>query len=177
MFRFKILTLRKIYTMLVALIVLSVAGCSYSFTGASIPQHLNSVYIPASVDKSGSGLPYVGQFFTEKITAKFIEDNNLSISNSRNNADAVLECTISSFSNTNQAVSPERNRTNQRQVKITVQVVYRDLVKKKTIFERSFEEQDTFEPQGDLSSAVETSVKSIINKITDNILISVVSNW
>ena len=51
-------------------------GCPYSFSGASVPPHLKTIAIPFAEDRSGSGEPGLRELLTEKLTQKFIDDNN-----------------------------------------------------------------------------------------------------
>ncbi|MBT8387524.1 MAG: hypothetical protein KJO12_08955, partial [Ignavibacteria bacterium] len=71
--------------------------CTYSFTGASVPEHLNSIAIPIAEDRSGAGVPGLRELLTEEIINKFIEDNSLQVAE-RTKANAILESVIVSFS-------------------------------------------------------------------------------
>ena len=81
-----------------AITVINFNGCcGYSFTGASVPQHLKTIAIPIAEDRSGSGEPGLRELFTEKLTNyNFIEDNALEVAE-RTNANAVVECSIVSY--------------------------------------------------------------------------------
>ncbi len=70
--------------------------CAYSFTGASVPSHLKSIAIPTADDRSGSGEPGLRELLTDNLTQKFIDDNTLQVTN-KNNADALLNCVITSL--------------------------------------------------------------------------------
>lgn len=41
-------------------ITITLAGCAYSFTGSSVPNHLKTIAIPFAIDRSGSGKPNSG---------------------------------------------------------------------------------------------------------------------
>src|SRR5690606_19485044 len=71
--------------------------CAYSFTGSSVPEHLNSISIPVADDRSGSGESGLREEFTNLLTQKFVDDNSLAVTE-RVNADAVLETVITSLS-------------------------------------------------------------------------------
>ena len=55
-------------------------GCSYSFTGSSVPSHLKTIYIPFCVDRSGSGEPNMADDFTNTLIQNFINDNSFILS-------------------------------------------------------------------------------------------------
>lgn len=156
-------------------IIFMLSGCSYSFTGSSVPAHLHTIAIPIFKDRSGSGEPNLASLFTNQLIQKFIDDNTLQIAN-KMNADAVAQGTILSLSDMPAIVSKGEN-VSSRRIKITVRVLYRDLVKRKTVFDRNFSNYADYNNNGIIVDAREKAIKSAINKITDDILLAIVSNW
>ena len=148
--------------------------CAYSFTGASVPKHIKSIAIPIANDRSGSGEPGLRENFTDQLTQKFIDDNTLQFAD-KSNANAVLECTITSLTDAPAVVAAGENVTSRR-ITITVQVVYRDLVKRKTIFDKSFSNYADYSANGSLSQRNE-AISKAIDKITEDILLDTVSGW
>jgi hypothetical protein len=134
---------------IIALLVNFNACCSYSFTGASVPEHLKTISIPVADDRSGAGVPGLRELFTTTLTQKFIDDNTLRVSD-RVNANASLDCTISSYSDAPAVVSGGNNVTTRR-VTIGVQVIYKDLVKRKNIFEQNFSNYGDYSGNGGLT--------------------------
>ena len=55
------------------------SGCPYSFTGSSVPAHLKTVAIPLFDDLSGSGEPGLRELLTNKLIARFRQDNSLEV--------------------------------------------------------------------------------------------------
>ncbi|MGD8781697.1 MAG: LptE family protein [Ignavibacteria bacterium] len=150
-------------------------GCSYSFTGASIPSHLKTIAIPISIDRSGSGEAELSENFTNELINKFVQDNSLQIGE-RSNSDALLECTILSLTDSPQVVSQGEDVT-LRRVKITIKVTYKDLVKKKTILDKNFSNYSDYSNSNDVTEDRLTAIETAIDNITEDILLSVVSNW
>jgi len=147
-------------------------GCPYSFSGASVPPHLKSIAIPFAEDRSGSGEPRMRELLTEKLTQKFIDDNNLQIED-KGRADAVLECVIVSISDVPAIVSAGENVASRR-ITVAVQVTFKDLVKRKTVYEKQFSNY------GDYSGGISernSGIEKAINKISDDILLDTVSGW
>jgi len=111
----------------------NLAGCSYSFNGASIPPHIKTIAIPLLQDKSGSGEFDIGNNLTTVLIQQFIDDNSLRVSD-RLNSDSILEGSIVSLNDAPAVVSGgQTNATTvvaTRRVTITVHVVYKDMVKK-----------------------------------------------
>ena len=147
-------------------------GCPYSFSGASVPPHLKTIAIPFAEDRSGSGEPGLRELLTEKLTQKFIDDNNLQISE-KSSADAVLECIVVSLSDVPAIVSAGENVASRR-LTITVQVTFKDLIQRRTVFEKQFSNY------GDYSGGIterNSGIEEAINKISDDILLDTVSGW
>ena len=148
--------------------------CSYSFTGASVPEHLKTIAVPVADDRSGAGEPGLRELFTSKLTQKFIDDNTLRVTD-RVNANATIDCTISSFSDAPAVVSGGENVTTRR-ITIGVQVIYKDLVKRKTIFEQNFSNYGDYNASGGLTEK-NTAIGVAVDKITEDILLAAVSGW
>jgi len=148
--------------------------CSYSFTGASVPKHLKTIAIPISDDRSGSAESGLRETFTQKLIQKFIDDNSLQVTD-RVNADAVLECAIVSFNDAPAIVAAGENVTSRR-ITIGVKASYRDLVKKMTIYDKTFTEYEDYPQTGSLTER-NTAIEKVLDKLTENILLETVSGW
>jgi len=148
--------------------------CFYSFTGASVPEHLKTVAIPVADDRSGSGEYGLRELFTNQLTQKFIEDNNLSLTD-RTNANSVLECVISSYSDAPEIVTAGEN-VQSRRITLSVAVVFRDLVKRRTVFERTFSNYGTYSSEGSIDERRE-AIEQAVDRITEDILLDTVSGW
>lgn len=147
-------------------------GCPYSFSGASVPPHLKSVAIPFAEDRSGSAEPRLRELLTEKLTQKFIDDNNLQIAE-KSSADALLDCVIVSLSDVPAIVAAGENVASRR-ITITVQVTFKDLVQRRTVFEKQFSNYGDY--LGGISER-NLGIEEAINKISDDILLDTVSGW
>ncbi len=161
------------YLFIFAIFINFVGCCSYSFTGASVPEHLKTIAIPVVDDRSGSAEPEIRQLLTRKITTKFIDDNTLRIAD-KSSANSVLECAVVSFGDAPSVVAAGET-VSKRRITITVQVVFRDLIKRKTIYEKNFSDYGDYDP-----SKTENRKKGIedaLDKISDNILLDTVSGW
>jgi len=162
---------------LIALIpILFLFGCSYSFTGSSVPSHLKTIYIPFCVDKSGSGEPTMADDFTSQLIENFRSDNSLAISE-KSKSDALLDCTINSISDAPTVIEGGEN-VSTRRITIRARVVYKDFVMKKTVFDKTFSnEGDYLTTDGDVTTNRENAIQIAIERITEDILLAVVSDW
>lgn len=150
-------------------------GCwSYSFTGASVLQHLKSIAIPVVDDRSGAAEPGLREMLTDKLVQDFIDDNTLQVTE-KNKADALLESTITSLRDAPNIVGAgEQVQT--RRITISVQAVYKDLVQKKTIFQKSFSNYGDYASNGSIAER-NTAIQEAIKNISEDILLDVVSGW
>lgn len=163
--------------LLIVIILLNFVGCHYSFTGASVPAHLKSIAIPIFEDRSGSGEPDLGDMITRQLIQKFINDNTLAVAD-RSNANALLEGTVVSLTDAPAVVSGGENITSRR-ITVTLKVSYKDLVKRQTIFERNFSDYGDYpvDAGGDITVVRKTAIEEAVGKLTEDILLGVVSNW
>ena len=150
-------------------------GCgTYSFTGASVPEHLKTIAIPVAEDKSPAAIPGIRELLTDDIIQKFINDNSLQVAEI-SKADATLECVITSVTDAPAIVSAGE-QISSRRLTINVRVIYKDLVKKKTIFEDNFNNYGDYVP-GEAINEREDAIATAVDKISEDILLAVVSGW
>lgn len=164
----------------VSLIVINLAGCFYSFSGASVPPHLKTIAIPVIDDKSGQGEPGLRENFTNRLITRFNDDNTLTVAE-KVNADALLECTIVSFTEDPVGVSAGKPGSGEqvtlRRVNMSVRVLYKDMVQKKTISERTYSNYADYDPTANLVQGRQDAIQTAVDRITEDILIGTVSNW
>ncbi len=155
--------------------LINFTGCfSYSFTGASVPAYLKSIAIPIAEDRSGSGQPGLSEMLTNSLNQKFIDDNTLQVTE-KNKANAILNCSIITLSDAPTIITGNEE-VQTRRITITVQANYKDLVKRKTIFEKNFSETGDY-PSGGSMTSRNDAIQNAIDKISDDILLDVVSGW
>jgi len=150
-------------------------GCSYSFTGSSVPPHLKTIAIPIVKDKSGSGEPSLSNDFTQKLTQEFTDDNSLYVVNSTT-ADAILNVTIVSLRDRAEVVSGENEKATKRKITMTVKAVYKDLVMKKTVFDKNFSNYGIFETDNYAENR-KAAIQIAIDNLALDLLLAVVSDW
>lgn len=171
-----ILQTKKIIIFLFAVILLySLTSCNYSFKGASPPEGIKTIYIPSIRDESGFGLPNLGEEITTLLKSKFINDNTLEYAE-KTQADGMLDCVIRSV--TDEALVVTGNeQVSRRKVTITVTVEFTNLKKQKSIWKKDFSNWGEYDSSTGGFSKRDEGVKSAEDKITDDILLEVISNW
>ena len=163
-----------ILLLIFAMMINFAACCTYSFTGSSVPDHLQTVAIPIAEDRSGAGIPGLRELLTQELISQFIDDNSLQVTD-RTKANAVVECTIVSYTDAPSIVAAGEN-VEQRRVTVTVQVVYKDLVKRVNIFDKRFSNFGDYAP-GTTENERTLASEIAVNKISEDILLAVVSGW
>ena len=148
--------------------------CAYSFTGASVPEHLKTIAIPIADDRSGSGEAGLRENLTQKLIQKFIDDNTLQVAE-RTSANALLECSIVSLSDAPAIVSAGESITSRR-ITVGVKVIYRDLVKRTTVFEKTFSNYSIYQSSNPIDGR-KTAIEEAIDLISEDILLDTVSGW
>ncbi len=164
-----------LFSLFIFTLIANFGGCCvYSFTGASVPQHLKTIAIPIAEDKSGAGEPGLRELLTTTLTQNFIDDNTLQVA-SKTNANSLLECTIISLTDAPAVVSAGET-VQSRRITISVQAVFKDLVERKTIFNKTFSNYGDYSTSG---SAVErnNAIQAAVKNISQDILLAVVSGW
>lgn len=140
-----------------------------------MPPHISTIAIPIVQDRTGFGEAELSDLFTTGLQSKFLEDNTLQITD-RDNADALLECTITSI-NDQPAIISGNEQINARKITISAKVVYKDLVMKKVFFDKNFSNFGQYTNDGDVVASRKQAIEQAIEQITEDILIGVVSNW
>lgn len=162
---------------LFALIIFSLSGCfRYSFTGTSIPENVNSIYIPFFANQASGSVSNLSDLLNEALIDRFINQTGLQLSNSRATADAILEGSIVSYSN--EAFSITGNeQTSLNEVTIGVRATFQYTDQDEPEWTSSFTGAATYDVnenplQGELNAAQEA-----LDRIANNMFNDAVSNW
>ncbi len=151
------------------------AGCSYSFTGASLPKHIKTIYIQTISDKSGSGEPFLSDNLTNELITLFVDDGNLTIVPD-DNANSRLTGTITQLTDRAETITGENITA--RKITIRVKAVYRDLVKRKKIFDKTFTSFSNYDNNAaDVTQARNDAINEALNQIAEDILLAVIARW
>ncbi|MBI4810303.1 MAG: LptE family protein [Ignavibacteriales bacterium] len=153
--------------------IINLMGC-YSFTGASVPTHLNTIAIPLFDDQSGSGEPALREKITNELIEKFRQDNSLEVAD-KTTADSMIEGTIITMTDQPQVVA-KGETVSKRRITISVKIVYQDMKLKKKVYEKNFNGWSDFESGGSAAER-ELAIETAIDKLSEDILLETVSGW
>jgi lipopolysaccharide assembly LptE-like protein len=150
-------------------------SCSYSFKGASPPEGIKTIFIPTFRDESGFGIPALPDDMTKLLKQKFITDNTLEYAE-KTTADGMLDCVISTVTDEALVVTGGE-QVSKRKVTMNVKVIFTNLKKQKQIWQKDFSNWGEYDSSSGGFSKRDEGVKAAMDKITDDILFEVLSNW
>jgi len=155
----------------------TLSGCAvYSFSGASIPSHLETISIPIAQDNTSSPLNTMGNDLTDLLTDRFVDRTSLSLTTDDAGADALLTARIQRYTNEPTGVSgDERATTNQ--VTIQVQVRYVDQTEDEELVNETFSGSANYNPvEAGLDGERQAALNALEN-VADDIFSTATSNW
>ena len=164
-----------------ALLILIIAcqlifiSCNYGFKGTSPPEGIKTIFIPSIRDDSNFGIAQAGEDMTVLLKQKFINDNTLEYAE-KVNADGMLTCVIISMKDEVLVVSGGE-QVSKRKLIINVSVEFRNLKKQKLIWNKDFSNYGEYDSSSGGFSKRDEGLKIAMDRITDDILLEVISNW
>ena len=158
-----------------AVLCLLFTGCGfYSFSGASIPDHLGTVAVPLAEDRSLGGVVGMDQVLTDFLIERFARQTRLSLEPDENTADAVLVSAIDQYRNEPVAVTGDEVAALNR-ITITVNVRYLDRVEDEERLARSLTASAEYDAT-QIELEEETAV-AVLRQIADDAFTAATSDW
>lgn len=152
-------------------------GCvRYSFTGASIPEGVETIFIPFFPDQSNSGLGDLSNRLNEVLINRFVNQSKLSLANNEADADAILDGVITGYTNRPFTISEDEQAT-QNEVSITVRATYTYADKEEPEWSKSFNGKFTYDPTQNPIDGENEAANSALEQIANNMFNDAVSNW
>ncbi len=171
------MALRKIVFTLLLLLTIAVSGClKYSFTGTSIPEGVNTVFIPFFPDQSNSGLGDLSDRLNDALIQRFINESRLQLANNEEDADAVINGQIISYSNRPFSIGGNE-QANQNQVQISVRASFQYKTDDAPLWDKNFNGNFTFDPTEDPVEGEESAANEALEQIANNMFNDAVSSW
>ena len=151
------------------------AGCGYySFTGATIPAHLETIAIPLVEDRSIGGPAGLNQQLTDLLIDRFAGRTRLTLVPDEEQADVVLYVEITRYSNDPAGVTGGEVAALNR-VNIGIQVRYVDQVEENERLARSFAQSETYDAV-QIDQEVPTAELVLLN-LADDVFTAATSDW
>ncbi len=153
------------------------AGCPYSFTGASVPPHIETVAIPMFDDRSGFGDPQLREVLTSEVTQRFESDGNLRIAE-RGDSDSILEGIITRVTDEISVVEGQQaGRASVRRITISVQITWQDVVNREVVFENTVSNWGEYDTATGGPAQREVGISEAVRKLSEDILLATVARW
>ncbi len=170
--------LRKILLFFgIILITVPLSCLRYSFTGTSIPEGVNTIYIPFFPDQSNSGFGDLSDRLNQALIERFVNQSRLQLANNEENADAVLDGSIIGYSNRPFSISGNE-QASQNQIKITVRGTFEYKTEAEALWSnKNFEGNFTFDPTDDPINGEQTAADEALEQIANNMFNDAVSSW
>ncbi|MCY7362297.1 MAG: LPS assembly lipoprotein LptE, partial [Ignavibacteria bacterium] len=160
------------------IIILSISSLNcgvYGFRGNNPPEGINTIAVPTFRDESGFSDPALADDLTQRLKVKIISDNTFRIAD-KNISDAILNCTITNIKDEALVIASGDNVT-KRKVTITVNVKFENLKKQKLIWEKISENYGEYNSSGNTFSERAERINIAKDKIAEDIIIDITSNW
>ena len=155
-------------------VLLALGGCTYSFRGASLPPGVHTVDVQVFDDNSGFGDPNLRTDLTNQLTQKLVADNTLQVTN-MSSADAAIIGTVTSV--TTQATAVQGNQqVGKWRITVNVSIKFQNLKTQKNIWTKDFSNWGDYDPSAGPSNR-DAGLSQAEDKLTEDILLAVVTNW
>lgn len=151
-----------------------IAGCSYSFTGASISPTVKSISVSYLPNNSLLVQPTLSRKLTEAIRDKFTNQSSLSLVGS--NGDLNIEGEITGYTTEPVAITGDQQAALQR-LKITVNIRFTNKQDETQNFETSFSRFSDYNSQQRLADVEESLIDIINEELAQDIFNKAVVNW
>lgn len=158
------------------LIVAPISSCrvKYSFTGASISPDIKTVSIDFFQNYATLVNPSLSSTFTSALKDRFITQTSLSLV--KYSGDLQFSGQITSYTISPIAIQGNEVAAKNR-LSISVRVKFENVKDNKYNFDRTFTQFDDFDSQREFSSVESALVKTIVDKLIDEIFNNSVANW
>lgn len=155
---------------------LAIPGCAYySFTGATIPQRLNTVAVPLFEDPS-TPFSDLDDALTQNLINRFVGQTRLSLESDENEADAILSGRIGRYESEPASVGGDE-RASLVRVTVTVEVRYYDNTEDEEMLDRTFSSYAEYDPVADGSDGEREAALAALENIADDIFTTATSDW
>ena len=147
----------------------------YSFTGASIPEHLRTVAIPLAEVRAQGTVPDLDRALTDALIERFADQTRLVLEPDEEAADAVVRATIERYTIAPVAVTGDEVASLNR-VTVAVAVRYQDRVEDEERLARSFSASADYDPGEGAAGEAEAAARAL-DQLAGDIFTAATSDW
>lgn len=165
----------KKFGVLILLALLVLSGCNYGFRGKNPPPGISTLFVPLFENTSGFAESDIREKFTESLKNKIVSDNTFLLT-SKEQADGMLTCNIATVTDEPLVISGNE-QVSKRKITITISVDFQNLKSTKQIWQRNFVNYGEYNSSSGSFSERTVGVNEAIEKITEDIINDLTSNW
>lgn len=147
----------------------------YGFRGKNPPEGIRSVFIPTFEDVSGFSEATLKDRMTQRLKDKVLSDGTFILAE-QTQANGLVRCTITSVKDDALVIS-ENEDVRKRKLTVSVNVYFENLKTNKKIWEKQLENFGEYESSSGSFSARDAGITQVIEKISEDIIIELTSNW
>jgi hypothetical protein len=176
-FKFQISNFKFLILVTLGVITLICSSCfsmKYSFSGASIPTEMKTVYVAYFPNRAQVINPNLSQLFTEAMKEKFRSQTKLVVLNDV--GDGNFEREIVSYSTAPMAITGNETAAKNR-FTIAVRVKYTNALDPKSNFDQSFSRYEDYESNRSFNDVENELMKKIIDLIIEDVYNKAFVNW
>lgn len=152
-------------------------GCvRYSFTGASIPAEVETIYIPFFQDRSNSGVGNLSDLLYEQLLDRFVNQSRLQLADSPESADARLEGEIITYRNQAFSVGGDE-QTTRNQVQIVVRARFQYASEPTPVWSSSVTGSATYDVLNDPVNGELDAIDEAVEQLAEAMFNNSVSQW
>lgn len=167
--------LKRINTLLILMAAFLLTSCGvYSFTGASIPAEAKTVSIQHFPNNATLVNPILSDIITNTLRDYFM--NQTTLDEVSDNGDLALEGEIVDFRTAPTAITSDQVAALNR-LTITVNVRFFNRYDESKNFEQKFTQYEDYSSTDDLNAIQDDLLKSICDKLCEDIFNKAVVNW
>ena len=167
--------LKRINTLLILIAAVLLMGCGvYSFTGASIPAEARTVSIQYFPNNANLVNPLLSDIITNTLRDYFMNQTTLDAVN--DNGDLAIEGEIIDYKTAPTAITGDQIAALNR-LTVTVNVRFYNRYDESKNFEQKFSQYDDYPSNEDLNVVQDELLRSICDKLCEDIFNKAVVNW
>ena len=152
------------------------SGCAYySFSGASIPEHLRTVAVPLAENLATGGPVGLDRILTDALVERFADRSRLQLSTDEETADAVVQATIERYAVAPTAVTGD-NLAALNRVSVAVRVLVTDRVEGRELLARTFTATDDFAPADGFQGEAQAAATAL-EQVARDAFTAATSDW
>lgn len=168
--------MKRIYTILLSLVVLVLSACTISITmsGASIPENLSTFSVQYINNRAPLINPDLSQKLTDGLKDRIQKESRLILVNE--GGDIEFSGNVTSYSTQPMALKADAVSAETR-LSTTVKIRCRNFKDPKKDWEQTFTAYQDYDSENNLSDVEEELVTLIVDELTENIFNKAFSDW